>query len=62
MAMIVSARGLWTRDSAGRPSLDRGRPIIAIALQEMDFALNVLRGIAGLVPEVIVPLPVGWSG
>ena len=34
----------------------------AIALQEMDFALNVLRGIAGLVPEVIVPLPAGWSG
>ena len=34
----------------------------AIALQEMDFALNVLRGIAGLVPEVIVPLPAGWHG
>ena len=34
----------------------------AIALQEMDFALNVLRGIAGSVPEVIAPLPAGWSG
>ena len=34
----------------------------AIALQEMDFALNVLCGIAGSVPEVIAPLPAGWSG
>ena len=34
----------------------------AVTLQEMDFALDVLRGFAGLVPAVIVPLPAGWPG